>query len=120
MTERAPRRANDQDTELSSQAKRTTGFEPTPTQWAALGIEPVATKVFRSEHATEGKISINEDHATPIYPPYAGRVTRLMAKPGDAVEARRAAVLHRSRRHGAGAERFPRRARRRSTARARA
>jgi cobalt-zinc-cadmium efflux system membrane fusion protein len=85
--ERTPRRVGNQDTELSSQAKRTTGFQPTPTQWAALGIEPVATKVFRSEHATEGKIAINEDHATPIYPPYAGRVTRLMAKPGDAVKA---------------------------------
>jgi cobalt-zinc-cadmium efflux system membrane fusion protein len=85
--ERAPKRASNQDTELSSQAKRLTGFKPTPTQWASLGIEPVVTKVFRSEHATEGKIAINEDHATPIYPPYAGRVTRLMAKPGDSVKA---------------------------------
>jgi cobalt-zinc-cadmium efflux system membrane fusion protein len=85
--ERTPRRAINLDTEVSSQAKRGQGFTPTPAQWAALGLEPVATKVFRSEHVTEGKISINEDRATPIYPPYAGRVTRLMAKPGDAVKA---------------------------------
>lgn len=85
--ERTPKRVNNQDTELSSQSKRGPGFKPTSTQWAALGLEPVTTKVFRSEHVTEGKISINEDHATPIYPPYAGRVTRLMAKPGDAVKA---------------------------------
>ena len=49
-------------------------------------MEPVKTMTFRSEHVTEGKISINEDKATPIFPPYAGRVTRLMAKPGDTVE----------------------------------
>ena len=46
----------------------------------------MVARVFRSEHVTEGKISINEDRATPIFPPYAGRVTRLMAKPGDMVE----------------------------------
>jgi cobalt-zinc-cadmium efflux system membrane fusion protein len=75
------------DTELSSQSKRGQGFTPTSSQWAALGVEPVVSKVFRSEHATEGKISINEDHTTPIFPPYAGRVTRLIAKPGDVVKA---------------------------------
>jgi cobalt-zinc-cadmium efflux system membrane fusion protein len=46
----------------------------------------VVKRVFRSEHVTEGKISINEDHSTPIYPPYAGRVTRLMVKAGDYVK----------------------------------
>jgi cobalt-zinc-cadmium efflux system membrane fusion protein len=74
------------DTEVSSQAKRTSRFVPTPAQWASLGMEPVKAMTFRSEHMTEGKISINEDKATPIFPPYAGRVTRLMARPGDMVE----------------------------------
>ncbi|MEA2980254.1 MAG: rane fusion protein heavy metal efflux system [Alphaproteobacteria bacterium] len=74
------------DTEVSSQAKRSPRFVPTPAQWASLGMEPVKAMTFRSEHVTEGKISINEDKATPIFPPYAGRVTRLMAKPGDTVE----------------------------------
>ena len=49
-------------------------------------MEAVKPMTFRSEHMTEGKISINEDRATPIFPPYAGRVTRLMAKPGDFVQ----------------------------------
>ncbi len=71
---------------MSSQAKRIARFVPTPAQWASLGMEPVKAMTFRSEHMTEGKISINEDKATPIFPPYAGRVTRLMAKPGDMVE----------------------------------
>ena len=85
--DRAPKRVVKEDTELSSQARRGLGFTPTPTQWETLGLEPVATKIFRSEHVTEGKISINEDRATPIFSPYAGRVTRLMAKPGDYVKA---------------------------------
>jgi cobalt-zinc-cadmium efflux system membrane fusion protein len=72
-------------TDISSQAKRSR-FALTPAQWASLGVGPVEAMTFRSEHITEGKISINEDRATPIFPPYAGRVTRLVAKPGDAVE----------------------------------
>src|ERR1041384_1392312 len=81
-----PKTTASSDTEVSSQAKRLSRFVPTPAQWASLGMEPVKAMTFRSEHITEGKISINEDKATPIFPPYAGRVTRLMAKPGDAVQ----------------------------------
>jgi cobalt-zinc-cadmium efflux system membrane fusion protein len=60
-------------------------FYPTPAQWATLSVEPVQQRVFRSEHVTEGKIAIDEDHSTPIFSPYAGRVTKLFVKPGDAV-----------------------------------
>ena len=48
-------------------------------------VEPVQQRVFRSEHVTEGKITIDEDRSTPIFSPYAGRVTKLLVKPGDAV-----------------------------------
>ncbi len=75
------------DTEVSSQSiKRTARFVPTQAQWATLGIEPCKQMAFRSEITTEGKISINEDRSTPIYPPYAGRVTRVMAKAGEMVQ----------------------------------
>lgn len=74
------------DTEVSSQAKRVARYTPTQAQWDSLGLKSVVKRVFRSEHVTEGKISINEDHSTPIYPPYAGRVTRLMVKAGDYVK----------------------------------
>jgi len=83
---RPPRLAAGPDAEVSSQARRLSRFAPTPAQWASLGMEPVKAMTFRSEHITEGKISIDEDKATPIFPPYAGRVTRLMAKPGDTVK----------------------------------
>ena len=72
--------------EASSQAKRTRSYSPTAEQWAMLTVEPVATRAFRTELFTEGKISINEELSTPVFPPYAGRVTRLNAKPGDNVK----------------------------------
>jgi len=60
-------------------------FVPTPAQWATLGTATVTQEVFRSAHMTEGKIAVDEDRATPIFSPYAGRVTKLFGKPGDAV-----------------------------------
>jgi cobalt-zinc-cadmium efflux system membrane fusion protein len=36
--------------------------------------------------ATDGKIAVDEDNATPVFSPYAGRVVRLYAKAGDKVE----------------------------------
>ena len=66
--------------------RRSTGaFYPTPAQWASLTSETVRQIVFRPVYVTEGKIAVNEDQATPIYSPYAGRVLKLLAKPGDRV-----------------------------------
>jgi cobalt-zinc-cadmium efflux system membrane fusion protein len=62
-------------------------YRPTPKQWASLGVSPVAEVVFRNEHMTEGKISVDEDRATLVFSPYSGRVIKLLAKPGDAVTA---------------------------------
>ena len=42
--------------------------------------------MFRAEHVTEGKIAVNEESSTPIFSPYAGRVTKLLVKPSDTVE----------------------------------
>jgi len=46
----------------------------------------VSERIFRAEHITEGKIAVNEDSSTPIFSPYAGRVTKLLVKPSDTVE----------------------------------
>jgi membrane fusion protein, heavy metal efflux system len=62
-----------------------THLSPTDAEWAALVYEPAEEQVFRAEHATEGKIAINEDSSTPIFSPYAGRVAKLMVKPSDTV-----------------------------------
>ena len=67
-------------------ARSNRDFFPTPEQWAVLTVEPVQQRVFRPEQVTEGKIAVDEDRSTPIFSPYAGRVTRLLVKPGDTVE----------------------------------
>jgi cobalt-zinc-cadmium efflux system membrane fusion protein len=61
-------------------------YVPSATEWASLTVEPVTERVFRAEHATEGKIAVNEDSSTPIFSPFAGRVTKLLVKPSDKVE----------------------------------
>jgi cobalt-zinc-cadmium efflux system membrane fusion protein len=61
-------------------------FHPTAVQWTTLTTQPVTLQSFHSGFRTEGKIVIDEDRATRIYSPYAGRVKQLFAAPGDVVE----------------------------------
>jgi membrane fusion protein, heavy metal efflux system len=73
--------------EASSQSKASLPrYVPTAAEWASLTVEPVTERVFRAEHVTEGKVAVNEERSTPIFSPFAGRVTRLMVKPSDMVE----------------------------------
>jgi membrane fusion protein, heavy metal efflux system len=72
--------------DISSQSRKGLArYVPTPAEWAAITIQPVVEKPFRAEHVTEGKIAIDEDRSTPVFSPYAGRVTKLLVRPGDAV-----------------------------------
>jgi len=78
--------ANKGNSEVSSQSRKgAQNFTPTPSEWATLTIEPVSEKAFRAEHVTEGKVAVDEDRSTPVFSPYAGRVTKLLARPGDSV-----------------------------------
>ena len=78
--------ARNENSEVSSQSRKgVQNFTPTPSEWATLTIEPVAEKTFRAEHVTEGKVAVDEDRSTPVFSPYAGRVTKLLARPGDNV-----------------------------------
>ena len=61
-------------------------FRPRDTQWSSLRLAPVRQVAFRDERATDGKIAINEDTTTPVFSPYSGRVSKLIARPGDLVE----------------------------------
>jgi cobalt-zinc-cadmium efflux system membrane fusion protein len=61
-------------------------FRPTPAQWASLKFASIQTLTFRTEQVTDGRIAIDDDRTTPVFSPYSGRVTRLMAKAGDHVE----------------------------------
>jgi cobalt-zinc-cadmium efflux system membrane fusion protein len=74
------------NSEVSSQSRKGLDrYTPTPAEWATLTIEPVTARAFRAEHVTEGKIAVNEDRSTPVFSPYAGRVIKLLARPGDSV-----------------------------------
>src|SRR5437588_4911938 len=72
--------------EVSSQSRKgLQRYTPSAAEWASLTIQPVTERGFRAEHVTEGKIAIDEDRSTPVFSPYAGRVTKLLARPGDSV-----------------------------------
>jgi cobalt-zinc-cadmium efflux system membrane fusion protein len=60
-------------------------FHPTAQQLKTLTVEAVATRPFVSEERTEGKIAVNADRTTPVYSPYSGRITRVIANLGDVV-----------------------------------
>jgi membrane fusion protein, heavy metal efflux system len=61
-------------------------FRPTEAQWKGLAIAPVELRSFRPEQVTEGSIALDDDLNTPVFSPYSGRVSRLIAKLGDDVE----------------------------------
>lgn len=61
-------------------------FRPTDSQWAGFRFARVEPVAFREERATDGRIAINEETTTPVFSPYSGRVSRLIARPGDRVE----------------------------------
>lgn len=62
-------------------------FRITPSEAAMLRIENVSTRDFRPERVAEGRISFNEDRATPVFPPFTGRVVRVVAQAGREVQA---------------------------------
>lgn len=62
-------------------------FRLSPAEARMLRVEPVAMRDFRPERVAEGRIAYNEERSTPVYPPYNGRVVRVVAQPGQAVKA---------------------------------
>jgi cobalt-zinc-cadmium efflux system membrane fusion protein len=62
-------------------------FRPSAQQLKTLSVEAVGLHGFVSEELTEGKIAVNADRATPVFSPYSGRVTRVIAGLGDTVKA---------------------------------
>lgn len=60
-------------------------FRPTPAQLASLVIKPVKAMNFAAVTSTDGYIANDDDITTPVYSPFSGRVTRLVAKLGDHV-----------------------------------
>jgi membrane fusion protein, heavy metal efflux system len=61
-------------------------FRPTEEQWKGLKVATVETHTFRPEQVTEGNIALDDDLNTPVFSPFSGRVSKLIAKLGDHVE----------------------------------
>jgi cobalt-zinc-cadmium efflux system membrane fusion protein len=72
--------------ETSVQAEGS-AFKPTARQWATLKIQIVRDRMFQPAATTDGRIALDDDVVTPVLSPYSGRVTRLMARAGDTVQA---------------------------------
>ena len=60
-------------------------FKPTEAQMRTLRVATVTTTDFRGERLAEGRIALDGDRSTPVFSPYSGRVTRLIANLGDEV-----------------------------------
>jgi cobalt-zinc-cadmium efflux system membrane fusion protein len=72
--------------DVSSQSRKgLQRYTPTPAEWASLTVAPVTERIFRAETVTEGKVAVDEDRSTPVFSPYAGRVMKLLVRPGDSV-----------------------------------
>jgi len=61
-------------------------FRPTAEQWATFKLATVETRGFRSVQVTDGRISLDEERVTPVFSPFTGRVTRVIARLGDRVK----------------------------------
>lgn len=60
-------------------------FRLTDQQLRSITIEPVISMKFHTEEITDGKIAYNGDALTPVFSPYSGRVTRVLAALGATV-----------------------------------
>lgn len=78
---------NQANPDATSQAGSGGAFRLTDRQWSTLRIAPVKATVFPQITAADGKIAWDDDLVTPVFSPYSGRITKLMAHAGDSIEA---------------------------------
>lgn len=58
----------------------------TPEQMHQIEVTPAKPRSFHQQKAAIGQIAFNEDATTTVQTPFSGRVTRVLARPGDQVE----------------------------------
>src|SRR5262249_23475673 len=59
----------------------------TENQLRQISVEQVGERMVMVDRETTGRVSFNEDHLTPVFTPYAGRVLELKASKGEGVRA---------------------------------
>ncbi|MDH7796690.1 MULTISPECIES: efflux RND transporter periplasmic adaptor subunit [unclassified Beijerinckia] len=62
------------------------GLKLSAEQLATVTIETVGEERFAAETTTEGKITVDEERVTPVFSQFAGRVTKIFARPGQQVK----------------------------------
>ncbi|MBV8169122.1 MAG: efflux RND transporter periplasmic adaptor subunit [Alphaproteobacteria bacterium] len=60
--------------------------ELTESQLKLVKAEPVAEREFTIQRETVGRIAFNDDMSVPVFSPYQGRITKLLATAGDDVK----------------------------------
>lgn len=60
-------------------------FKATDKQWQLLKIQPVGELGFQDSFETDGRIALDDDLVTPVFSPFSGHVTKLLARAGDVV-----------------------------------
>lgn len=61
-------------------------FHPQPEQLAQMGVTRADVRNFAGLVSADGAVSANDDTTTPVYSPFTGAVTRILASAGDHVE----------------------------------
>lgn len=65
--------------------KSADGVRVSVEQSSQIKLGAVENRKFYREHIAFGQIAYNEDALTPVHSPFTGRITKLLAKPGDTV-----------------------------------
>jgi membrane fusion protein, heavy metal efflux system len=76
---------NEPRTIAVSAAEDPNKLEATADQMKSLRTIAATMQTIPSVEEATGKVSFNEDAITPVYSPYIGRVSQLLAKPGDSI-----------------------------------
>ena len=61
-------------------------FRPTAAQWRDFDVRTIQPTSFQDEQDTDGKIATNDDHTTPVFSPYTGRVIQVFVQAGAVVK----------------------------------
>ena len=62
-------------------------FSATDREWQTLKFAQAQAAMIGENAASDGKIAVDDDLTTPVFSPFTGRVTRILAKAGDHVSA---------------------------------
>ncbi len=78
--------SNSKTPEVQTESNPTDTIAVSDEQLKQVTVQEVKVSSVVTDRETTGKIAFNEDHVTPVFPAYAGRVLEVLANKGDYVE----------------------------------